>query len=206
MSGSSSRLKAIEAVTKYKPLSPPLNFAETPSGEIYGSNVFGLAEMQKRLPKQVYRSLKKTIEKGEKLDCTVADTVASAIKAWAIEKGATHYAHVFYPLTGLTAEKHDSFLAPDGNGGAVAEFSGQGADPGRAGRVELPVGRHPGDVRGPRLHGLGRHQPGVHPGKPKRHDALHSHGLLLLDRRGPGQEDAPCSAQCRPSTRRPSAC
>ena len=81
MSGSSSRLKAIEAVTKYKPLSPPLNFAETPSAELYGSNVFGLAEMQKRLPKQVFRSLKKTIEKGEKLDCSVADTVASAIKS-----------------------------------------------------------------------------------------------------------------------------
>ncbi len=140
MSGSSSRLKAIEAVTKYKPLSPPLNFAETPSGEIYGSNVFGLTEMQKRLPKQVYRSLKKTIEKGEKLDCSVADTVASAIKAWAIEKGATHYAHVFYPLTGLTAEKHDSFLAPDGNGGAVAEFSGSALIQGEPDASSFPSG------------------------------------------------------------------
>ncbi len=140
MSGSSSRLKAIEAVTKYKPLSPPLNFAETPSSEIYGSNVFGLAEMQKRLPKQVFKSLKKTIEKGEKLDCSVADTVASAIKAWAIEKGATHYAHVFYPLTGLTAEKHDSFLAPDGSGGAVAEFSGSALIQGEPDASSFPSG------------------------------------------------------------------
>jgi glutamine synthetase len=140
MSGSSSRLKAIEAVTKYKPLSPPLNFAETPSGELYGSNVFGMHEMQKRLPKQVFRSLKKTIEKGEKLDCSVADTVASAIKAWAIEKGATHYAHVFYPLTGLTAEKHDSFLSPDGNGGAVAEFSGSALIQGEPDASSFPSG------------------------------------------------------------------
>jgi glutamine synthetase len=140
MSGSSSRLNAIDAVTKYKPLSPPLNFAETPSSELYGSNVFGMTEMQKRLPKQVFRSLKKTIEKGEKLDCSVADTVASAIKSWAIEKGATHYAHVFYPLTGLTAEKHDSFLSPDGNGGAVAEFSGSALIQGEPDASSFPSG------------------------------------------------------------------
>src|SRR5688500_6588084 len=80
--------------------------------------------MQSRLPKPIFRSLKKTIETGAKLDHTSADVVAAAMKDWAIEKGATHYAHVFYPLTGLTAEKHDSFLTPDGNGGAIAEFSG----------------------------------------------------------------------------------
>ena len=124
MSGSIARMQAISAVTNYKPISAPLNFAETPASEIFGSNVFGLEEMQKRLPKQVFRSLKRTIEKGQKLDTSTADTVAAAMKAWAIEKGATHYAHVFFPLTGLTAEKHDSFLAPDGSGGAVAEFSG----------------------------------------------------------------------------------
>ena len=140
MSGSSSRLKAIEAVTNYKPISPPLNFAETPSGELYGSNVFGMTEMQKRLPKQVFRSLKQTIEKGEKLDCSVADTVASAMKDWAIEKGATHYAHVFYPLTGLTAEKHDSFLSPDGDGGAVAEFSGKALIQGEPDASSFPSG------------------------------------------------------------------
>jgi glutamine synthetase len=140
MSGSSARLAAIKAVTNYKPISAPLNFAETPSGELYGSNVFGLTEMQKRLPKQVFRSLKRTIERGEMLDCSVADTVASAIKAWAIEKGATHYAHVFYPLTGLTAEKHDSFLAPDGSGGAVAEFSGSALIQGEPDASSFPSG------------------------------------------------------------------
>ncbi len=79
--------------------------------------------MQKRLPKPVFKSLKKTIERGEKLDPTVADVVATAMKDWAIEKGATHYAHVFYPLTGLTAEKHDSFLAPDGRRAAPSPSS-----------------------------------------------------------------------------------
>ncbi len=140
MSGSSSRLQAIAAVTNYEPTSSPLNFAESPSGELYGSNVFGLAEMQKRLPKLVFKSLKRTIERGEKLDCSVADTVAAAIKAWAIEKGATHYAHVFYPLTGLTAEKHDSFLSPDGDGGAVAEFSGSALIQGEPDASSFPSG------------------------------------------------------------------
>ncbi len=140
MSGSTSRQQAIAAVTNYQPISPPLNFAKTPSSEFYGSNVFGLTEMQKRLPKQVFKSLKRTIEKGEKLDCSLADTVANAIKAWAIEKGATHYAHVFYPLTGLTAEKHDSFLVPDGNGGAVAEFSGSALIQGEPDASSFPSG------------------------------------------------------------------
>jgi glutamine synthetase len=140
MSGSKSRLQAIGAVTSYKPITPPYNFAETPSSGLYGSNVFGLAEMQKRLPKQVFKSLKRTIEKGEKLDTSVADTVASAIKAWAIEKGATHYAHVFFPLTGLTAEKHDSFLAPTGEGGAVAEFSGSALIQGEPDASSFPSG------------------------------------------------------------------
>ena len=81
--------------------------------------------MQKRLPKAVFKSVMATIEHGAPLDPVVADAVASAMKDWALEKGATHYAHVFYPLTGLTAEKHDSFLEPDGDGSALAEFAGK---------------------------------------------------------------------------------
>jgi glutamine synthetase len=81
--------------------------------------------MKERLPKHIYKSLKNTIAFGEKLDASVADVVANAMKDWAIEKGATHFTHVFYPLTGLTAEKHDAFLVPDGDGGALAEFSGK---------------------------------------------------------------------------------
>jgi glutamine synthetase len=113
------------AVTNYKPISPPLSFADTKNGDLFGKNVFGTTAMKNRLPKAIYKSVASTIEKGERLDPGVADIVASAMKDWAIEKGATHYAHVFYPLTGSTAEKHDSFLAPDGNGGAMAEFTGK---------------------------------------------------------------------------------
>ncbi|MGH8247763.1 MAG: glutamine synthetase III, partial [Gammaproteobacteria bacterium] len=124
MSGSSARQKAIAAVTQYRPTNPPVNFRELSTKDAFGASVFSLSEMQSRLPKPVFRSLKKTIETGAKLDPSVADVVAASMRDWAIEKGATHYAHVFYPLTGLTAEKHDSFLSPDGNGGALAEFTG----------------------------------------------------------------------------------
>jgi glutamine synthetase len=124
MSGSTARLQAIKAVTGFNPASGPLNFADTVSTELYGCNVFNISEMEKRLPKQIFKSLKKTIERGEPLDPTAADIVAAAMKDWALEKGATHYAHVFYPLTGITAEKHDSFLSPDGKGGAINEFTG----------------------------------------------------------------------------------
>jgi glutamine synthetase len=121
----SARMAAISAVTNWHPISPPLNFSQTPAQELFGSNVFSLCEMKERLPKAVFKSLAKTVESGEKLDPSIADTVASAMKDWAIAKGATHYAHVFYPLTGLTAEKHDSFLTPDGEGGAITEFTGK---------------------------------------------------------------------------------
>ncbi|NCD22894.1 MAG: glutamine synthetase type III [Spartobacteria bacterium] len=119
---SNARLNAIAAVTNYRATAQALDFSKTPASEIFGSNVFDDRTMQARLPKGVYQALRRTIDKGEALDVSVADEVAVAMRDWAIEKGATHYAHVFYPLTGLTAEKHDSFLEPDGKGGAIAEF------------------------------------------------------------------------------------
>lgn len=125
MSGIQARLNAISAITNYTPSAAPMNFAETKPTELFGCNVFNDKVMKDRLPKTVYKSLKKTIELGEKLDPSIADVVANAMKDWAIEKGATHFTHVFYPLTGLTAEKHDAFLVPDGKGGALAEFSGK---------------------------------------------------------------------------------
>ena len=91
----------------------------------FGSLVFNDAAQQKRLPKSVYDALRRTIIRGEALDPSVADAVASALKDWAIENGATHYTHWFQPLTGITAEKHDSFLAPVTDGKAVYEFSGK---------------------------------------------------------------------------------
>ncbi|GLP74642.1 glutamine synthetase [Mycobacterium antarcticum] len=124
MSGNAARLQAINDVEAYVP--PPISFdpGEAP-GEIFGANVFTLAEMRLRLPKSVYKSVVATIEKGAKLDPAVADAVASVMKDWALSKGATHYAHVFYPMTGLTAEKHDSFLDPVGDGTTLAEFAGK---------------------------------------------------------------------------------
>ena len=140
MSGSTARQQAIQAITNYKPTTQPLSFAETKPHEFFGVNVFGDGEMLRRLPKTIYKSLKKTIEKGERLGPDVADAVAAAMKSWAIEKGATHYAHVFFPLTGQTAEKHDSFLEPDGKGGAVAEFSGKQLIQGEPDASSFPSG------------------------------------------------------------------
>ena len=99
---------------------------ESPNGKgTFGSLVFDDAEQQKRLPKNVYDALRRTVTRGESLDPSGADAIASALKDWAIEHGATHYTHWFQPLTGITAEKHDSFLAPVTNGRAVYEFSGK---------------------------------------------------------------------------------
>jgi glutamine synthetase len=92
---------------------------------VFGSNVFNDAEMKKRIPKDIYKALKKTVEQGEALTLDVATVVANAMKDWAIEKGATHYTHWFQPMTGKTAEKHDSFLSPAADGTAIMEFSGK---------------------------------------------------------------------------------
>ncbi len=135
-----ARYAAVSAVTSYKPIEKPLNFMETPSKDLYGTNVFSDAVMKERLPKAVYKAMQRTIRKGEMLDATVADAVATAMKDWAIEKGATHYAHVFYPLTGATAQKHDGFLSPDGRGGAIAEFSGDQLIQGEPDASSFPSG------------------------------------------------------------------
>jgi glutamine synthetase len=97
----------------------------SPDNQLFGSNVFSPAVQRQRLPKDVFRRLSQTLARGEALDTTLADSVALAMKEWALEKGATHYSHVFQPLTGLTAEKHDSFFGPTGEGTALAEFSGK---------------------------------------------------------------------------------
>ncbi len=124
MGGNDARVQAIKDVEAYVP--PTVSFmADEAPGKIFGENVFSSSVMQQRLPKSVFRSVMSTIEHSAPLDPLVADAVASAMKDWALEKGATHYAHVFYPLTGLTAEKHDSFFEPIGDGGALAEFAGK---------------------------------------------------------------------------------
>ncbi|HEY2893279.1 MAG TPA: glutamine synthetase III, partial [Pirellulales bacterium] len=137
---SSARQDAIAAVTNYKSNGQALNFRETPSSAIFASNVFNDKVMKERLPKSVYKALQRTIKQNAGLDPSGADAVAAAMKDWAIEKGATHYAHVFYPLTGLTAEKHDSFLSPSDDGGAMAEFSGKELIQGEPDASSFPSG------------------------------------------------------------------
>mgnify|MGYP003346327133 CR=1 FL=1 len=108
--------------------------------EAFGSLVFNDAVQEKRLPKAVYQALRKTVQRGEALDQSVADAVAAAVKDWAVEHGATHYTHWFQPLTGITAEKHDSFLNPTANGKAVAEFSGKELIKGEPDASSFPSG------------------------------------------------------------------
>ncbi|MEM9187191.1 MAG: glutamine synthetase III, partial [Planctomycetota bacterium] len=121
--GSTRQTAISSAISRATPAA--IEFIDTHPEDVFGENVFSKSEMKKRLPKPVFKSLMKTIEAGEKLDPTVADVVASAMKDWAVEKGATHYTHIFYPLTGGTAEKHDSFMSPTGDGGTIAAFSGK---------------------------------------------------------------------------------
>lgn len=108
--------------------------------EMFGCNVFNEAIMKERLPKETYRSLKETMEKGLSLDSDIAQVVANAMKDWAIEKGATHYTHWFQPLTGITAEKHDSFLSPTADGKALMEFSGKALIMGEPDASSFPSG------------------------------------------------------------------
>ena len=93
--------------------------------EIYGSKVFNEHVMKERLPSATYKSLEKTLHKGAPLDIEVANVVASVMKRWAMELGATHYTHWFQPLTGITSEKHDGFVSPVGDGTAIMEFNGK---------------------------------------------------------------------------------
>ncbi len=124
MSTNPARRNAIEAIASQPRLQGSFDFRNEKIDLIYGQNVFSLDKMEKRLPKDVFKSLKASIEAGIKLDAAAADVVAAAIKDWALERGATHYAHVFYPLTGFTAEKHDTFFEPNGNS-TLAQFSGK---------------------------------------------------------------------------------
>ena len=111
-----------------------------PGAAIFGEDVFGQAAQRVHLPKDVFRQLQSTIERGEQLDSSIANVVAQAMKEWAMEKGATHYTHWFQPLTGSTAEKHDSFFNPDGDGSAIAEFSGDELIRGEPDASSFPTG------------------------------------------------------------------
>lgn len=122
MSGNAARVQAVHCITN-RSLMPP----KTPQRleKIWAENVFNLAKMQASLPKAVFKSIKATIVTGEKLDPSIADAVATAMKDWAISKGALYYAHVFYPMTNLSAEKHDGFISVQSDGTVISEFSGK---------------------------------------------------------------------------------
>src|SRR5687768_10714357 len=133
-----TRYSALAAAQGWSPTEP------APRGldieKIFGESTFSQAEMKARLPKAVYRALQQTIERAAELDPAVADAVALAMKEWAIEHGATHFTHWFQPLTGMTAEKHDSFITPNVGGGAVAEFSGKDLIQGEPDASSFPSG------------------------------------------------------------------
>jgi glutamine synthetase len=122
MSGNESRIQAIYQITNREPMPKK---APKRLEEIWATDVFTLSKMQECLPKPVFKSIKKTIQTGELLDASVADAIALAMKDWAISKGALYYAHVFYPLTNATAEKHDGFISVQSDGSAISEFAGK---------------------------------------------------------------------------------
>ncbi len=108
--------------------------------EVFGANVFSMEVQRARLPKHVFKALQSSLAEGKALDTALADSVAQAMKGWALERGATHYTHWFQPLTGMTAEKHDSFFAPTGDGNAIAEFSGKELIQGEPDASSFPTG------------------------------------------------------------------
>lgn len=157
----------------------------TPSpqvSEIFGSLVFNDSVQQARLPKPVYQALRDTITKGVALDMSTADAVASALKDWAVEHGASHYTHWFQPMTGITAEKHDSFFSPTKDGKSMAEFSGKELVKGEPDASSFPSGGNAQHLRGARLHGVGSDQPALAAHERQLGDARHPDGLRELDR------------------------
>ena len=108
--------------------------------ELYGSLVFNDKVMRSKLPKDMYKALKKTIESGTHLELDVANSVAVAMKEWATENGATHYTHWFQPMTNVTAEKHDSFISPTGDGQVIMDFSGKELVKGEPDASSFPSG------------------------------------------------------------------
>jgi glutamine synthetase len=138
--GSSALHDASKSIIEWGKTSTPPALTRSKATEIFGSLTFNEAVQRQRLPRDVYRALRQTIAQGVPLDSSVAGVIAAAMKDWAIEHGATHYTHWFQPLTGVTAEKHDSFLQPSVDGRAVAEFSGKELIQGEPDASSFPSG------------------------------------------------------------------
>jgi glutamine synthetase len=134
------RQAAVAAIVSTRHKLNYIDFKSTHVKDLFGSNVFNEEVQKQRLPKPIYKKLQETIYKGAPLDPNIADTVAAAMKDWAVEKGATHYTHLFQPMTGTTAEKHDTFVTPTGTGDAIALFSGKELTQGEPDASSFPSG------------------------------------------------------------------
>ncbi len=137
---SNVRQEAIRSIAGTKHRLNYVDFKAVHMKDLFGVNVFNEEVQRQRLPKPVFKGLQKTIKQGVPLDPAIADAIATAMKDWAMEKGATHFTHIFQPMTGLTAEKHDSFLSPVEGGGAIAEFSGKELIKGEPDASSFPSG------------------------------------------------------------------
>ncbi len=139
MSGT-ARKAAIKSISRRIPQGPVENRVRTTLTDVFGMNVFNDVVQRKRLPKDVYRALRRTVDSGASLQPEIADVVAAAMKDWAVERGATHYTHWFQPMTGLTAEKHDSFITPTGDDRVINDFSGKELVQGEPDASSFPSG------------------------------------------------------------------
>ncbi len=135
----STRKTAIQSIASHK-VAPTQNYLEHAGADIYGTYVFSESVQREYLPKPIFKRLRRTIDGLEPFDTVIADAVAHGVKEWAMAQGATHYTHWFVPMTGSTAEKHDSFLSPDGQGKTIAEFSGQNLMQGEPDASSFPSG------------------------------------------------------------------
>src|SRR5919106_1320572 len=138
--GSAALSEAIKSIRDWSMNENRAANMPTKAGDLFGSLVFNDKVQQERLPKPAYRALRATITRGEALDVSTADAVANALKDWAVEHGATHYTHWFQPMTGITAEKHDSFLTPGSDGTALPKFSGKELIKGEPDASSFPSG------------------------------------------------------------------
>ena len=180
-SGVSSRQGAINAIANHR-VAKTQDYLEHAGAEIYGQYVFGEDAQRQYLAKPIFAKLRRTTAGLEPFDPQIVDAVAHGVKEWALAHGATHYTHWFVPMTGSTAEKHDSFLDAGRRGPHDRRVLGQEPAPGRAGRQLLPVGRHPRHVRGARLHRVGRHIADLPPGRAERRHPDHPDRLHLVHR------------------------
>ena len=138
--GSASAGDTIRSISNWNLGVRSTTTSRSKASEEFGSLTFNEEAQRARLPKDVYRALRRAVAHSEPIDASVADTIASALKDWAVEHGATHYTHWFQPMTGITAEKHDAFLSPSADGRAVAEFSGKELIKGEPDASSFPSG------------------------------------------------------------------